>query len=194
MCGWDWLLNDIVADAVASSSQTIRTVQIIQNPLTGYPSPQVVLTHARAPVGSLAVPFDFRRTHGWVTTLHVLPTDGLEALPTLGPPGTPRPAQLDFERRPLQALLDSSGNRHEALTPPLDRYEWFVPVFGVLPGPAGQAGAVDGTTVTTTEMQPTSRRNRSPSPASSSIGPPNLLVNRGTRDGRLCAMSGHDPS
>ena len=186
-CGWDWQLNEIVVDAVASSGQTIRTVQILNIPLEGFPCPQVVLTHARAPAGSLAVPFDFRRTHGWVTTLHVQAANSLEELPPPGPPGTPRPAQLDFERRPLQALLDARGQRHETLTHPLDRYEWFVPVFGVLQGPADPTGAAGDTTITTTEMQPSPRRNRSPSPASSSSGPPNLLVTRGLQEeGAMC--------
>ena len=93
MCGWDWLLNEIVADAGCElKSDDPHSSDYPEPHLDGYPGPQVVLTHARAPVGSLAVPFDFR---GWVTTLHILPTDGLEALPPLGTtrhaaPGTTR--------------------------------------------------------------------------------------------------------
>ena len=138
-CEADWLLDDMLADAVASSMHVIRTAQFIERPMFGLPTPQIVLTHASAPDTALAVPFDYRRTHGWVITLHLLPAATLADLPELGPPGTPRPTELPAEAGPLTALADSAGQRHVTITQPLARYEWLAPVFGAGDAPTEHA-------------------------------------------------------
>ncbi|OLQ10081.1 hypothetical protein AK812_SmicGene6223 [Symbiodinium microadriaticum] len=175
-CGPDWTLQDIIAEAVANALQPVRAVQLIANPIEGLPRPQVTLTYLRAPPLALAVPLDFRRTHGWIITVNLEPTDSLRDLPELGPAGTPRPHELT-DQGPLQALMDSSNHRHNSITVPIDRYEWFVPIFGLRELPPAVALDQSHTTSTTTEMRGPNRRNRSPSPAASSSSmPPTLLT------------------
>ena len=130
LCSEEWTLHDIVTDAVASALQPVRAVQIIERPLHALPCPQIILTHANADPQALAVPLDFRRTHGWIITSHIHPVPTLDGMPALGPPGTPRPVHLDHQQGPLVALADSAGDRHVDISAPLDRYEWFTPVFG----------------------------------------------------------------
>ena len=155
-CSDEWTLHDMVTDAIASARQSVRSVQIIERPLTGLPRPQLVLTHASADQQALAVPLDFRRSHGWIITSHILPVATLDEMPALGPPGVPRPAELDFQQRPLVALLDSAGHRHEIVSAPLHRYEWFTPVFEVLAtGPASlPLVALTSSTTTSTTTTP----------------------------------------
>ncbi|CAE7463599.1 unnamed protein product [Symbiodinium sp. CCMP2592] len=80
-CHVSWLLEDFVADAVGSSVQQPRSVQILQRPLAGLPGPHLVLTHLDAPWAFLAVPFDMRGSHGNVVTAHVPPAIPLELVP-----------------------------------------------------------------------------------------------------------------
>ena len=129
-----------------------------------------------------AMPWPFHSIFGGRTAgsslWNMIPTASLEELPELGPAGTPRPHHLT-EQGQLLALTDSMGRQHQAITEPLDRFEWFAPVFGPQGDYSRGYSSDSGTTRTTTEMQGPYRRNRSPSPAASSSNmPPNLLVHQ----------------
>ena len=66
-----WSLLECVADAMASAGTRTRAVQVLTKPLHGLPLPQITLTPAHAPRGSLALPFDLRPIGLYICTLEV---------------------------------------------------------------------------------------------------------------------------
>eukprot|EP00439_Symbiodinium_sp_Y106_P000674 s1035_g1.t1 len=177
-CHRDWLLDDFVADAVGSAAHPVRAVQLLFRPLQGYPRPQLVLTHVSAPRTFLAVPFDFRHVQGQVVTVHLPPALPMVLVPETVLSETPTPGAARFPG-PLTSVRDAAGIQHFDIRPHTDRYEWLVPQFQRLDEP-DELGERLPSTVTTTMMLPSARRNRarsaSPTPdPEAGRDPPTLL-------------------
>ncbi|CAE7821566.1 unnamed protein product [Symbiodinium sp. CCMP2592] len=129
-CGADWVLGDFAADAAGSALFPVRAIQFLTRPLHGFPIPQLVLSPTTAPALHYAVVFDLRHQGTDVITACIPPVLQLDALEPFVAAGAPIPAMLRFRQGTPQALLDSAGRRHAAITPPLAKYEWVVPQFG----------------------------------------------------------------
>ncbi|CAE7633716.1 unnamed protein product [Symbiodinium sp. CCMP2456] len=128
-CGDDWRLSDFAADAAGSSTQTVRTLQFVTNPIGGLPRPQVTLTPASAPLQALAVPFDLRDLALNVVTAVITNQALMDDLPGLLAAGAPIPRLVTFPQGPPRAIRDSAGRRHAHFRVPLVDLEWAVVLF-----------------------------------------------------------------
>ncbi|CAE7333185.1 unnamed protein product, partial [Symbiodinium sp. CCMP2456] len=128
-CGDDWRLSDFAADAAGSSTQTVRTLQFVTNPIGGLPRPQVTLTPVSAPLQALAVPFDLRDLALNVVTAVITNQALMDDLPGLLAAGAPIPRLVTFPQGPPRAIRDSAGRRHAHFRVPLVDLEWAVVLF-----------------------------------------------------------------
>ncbi|CAE7784420.1 unnamed protein product [Symbiodinium sp. CCMP2456] len=122
-------LSDFAADAAGSSTQTVRTLQFVTNPMGGLPRPQVTLTPVSAPLQALAVPFDLRDLALNVVTAVITNQALMDDLPGLLAAGAPIPRLVTFPQGPPRAIRDSAGRRHAHFRVPLVDLEWAVVLF-----------------------------------------------------------------
>ena len=135
-----WCMGDILADAIHSAPFRVRSVQVIQRPVPGYPCPQVILTDRQHP--GQAIPVDMRALRGPVRTIQVVgPRTCEEVRDSIAQPGTDGLTESCV-------LHNSAGELLAVLQQPTEDHEW-VALF-----PAGRPamGASESTTSTTTEM------------------------------------------
>ena len=134
-----WSLGDILADAVHSAPFSVRSVQVLQRPIAGFPSPQVVLTD-RQRIGQ-AIPVDMRQGGGALRTLQAAEPLTCEEIRAL----FQRPGQAEA---PGPCLMhNSAGELVDVLRQPTEQHEWVA----IIAGPPGARAHAD-TTSTTTEM------------------------------------------